>query len=163
MKSANIDAVKALPGVHDAFIVKASEANPSGDPQGVSDGVAIVAKSWWAASKAREKLEIAWDEGPTATQSSERLRGRRSRLGAGVHRQPICGATATSTSALQAAARMSSRRPIPIRSLPTSALEPQNCTAHFEDGKVVLWAPTQNPGPGAKLVAATLGHPREQT
>ena len=37
------------------------------------------------------------------------------------------------------------------------SLEPQNCTAHFQDGKVVLWAPTQNPGPGAKLVAATLG------
>jgi isoquinoline 1-oxidoreductase beta subunit len=39
------------------------------------------------------------------------------------------------------------------------SLEPQNCTAHFCDGKVVLWAPTQNPGPGAKLVAATLGIP----
>ena len=38
-------------------------------------------------------------------------------------------------------------------------LEPQNCTAHFQDGKVELWAPTQNPGPGAKLVAATLGIP----
>jgi isoquinoline 1-oxidoreductase beta subunit len=36
-------------------------------------------------------------------------------------------------------------------------LEPQNCTAHFDDGKVTLWAPTQNPGPGARLVAATLG------
>jgi isoquinoline 1-oxidoreductase beta subunit len=36
-------------------------------------------------------------------------------------------------------------------------LEPQNCTAHFRDGKVVFWAPTQNPGPGAKLVATTLG------
>ena len=36
-------------------------------------------------------------------------------------------------------------------------LEPQNCTAHFQDGKIVFWAPTQNPGPGARLVAATLG------
>jgi len=36
-----------------------------------------------------------------------------------------------------------------------ASLEPQNCTAHFQDGKVVLWAPTQNPGPGATLVAAT--------
>jgi isoquinoline 1-oxidoreductase beta subunit len=38
-------------------------------------------------------------------------------------------------------------------------LEPQNCTARFEDGKVVLWAPTQDPAPGVKLVAATLGIP----
>ena len=27
-------------------------------------------------------------------------------------------------------------------------LEPQNCTAHFQDGKVEFWAPTQNPGAG---------------
>jgi isoquinoline 1-oxidoreductase beta subunit len=39
------------------------------------------------------------------------------------------------------------------------SLEPQNCTAHFEDGKITFWAPTQNPAPGAKLVAATLGIP----
>ena len=71
VRSANIDAVKALPGVRDAFIVRAREANPGGDPEGVSDGVAIVASSWWAAARAREKLEIVWDEGPTATQSSE--------------------------------------------------------------------------------------------
>jgi isoquinoline 1-oxidoreductase beta subunit len=38
-------------------------------------------------------------------------------------------------------------------------LEPQNCTAHFQDGKVTLWAPTQNPAPGRTLVAATLGIP----
>ena len=41
--------------------------------------------------------------------------------------------------------------------LPHIPLEPQNCTAHVQDGKVEIWAPTQNPGPGAKLVAATLG------
>ena len=27
----------------------------------------------------------------------------------------------------------------------------------FSDGKVEIWAPTQIPAPGAKLVAATLG------
>jgi isoquinoline 1-oxidoreductase beta subunit len=37
------------------------------------------------------------------------------------------------------------------------SLEPQNCTAHVQDGKVVFWAPTQLPEPGVKLVAATLG------
>jgi hypothetical protein len=38
-------------------------------------------------------------------------------------------------------------------------LEPQNCTAHFQDGKVVFRAPTKNPCAGAKLVATTLGIP----
>jgi len=51
LTSANVERLKALPGVHDAFVVRASEANRSDDPQGISDGVAIVAKSWWAASR----------------------------------------------------------------------------------------------------------------
>ena len=50
--SDDIDAVKALPGVRCSFIVRAREANPGGVLEGVSDGVAIVATSWWAASRA---------------------------------------------------------------------------------------------------------------
>ena len=36
-------------------------------------------------------------------------------------------------------------------------LEPMNCTARVQDGKAEIWAPTQNPAPGAVLVAKTLG------
>ena len=36
-------------------------------------------------------------------------------------------------------------------------LEPQNCTAHFQNGKIEIWAPTQTPQSGARLVAQTLG------
>jgi isoquinoline 1-oxidoreductase beta subunit len=36
-------------------------------------------------------------------------------------------------------------------------MEPMNCTAHFRDGKLEIWAPTQNPQPGRELVARTLG------
>src|SRR5260370_1379078 len=38
-----------------------------------------------------------------------------------------------------------------------ATLEPQNCTAHVRDGKVEIWAPTQNPDAGCKIVAKTLG------
>ena len=38
-----------------------------------------------------------------------------------------------------------------------ATLEPQNCTAHFKDGKLEIWAPTQNPERGRKLVSSTLG------
>ncbi len=38
-----------------------------------------------------------------------------------------------------------------------ATLEPQNCTAAFKDGKLTLWAPTQNPESNRKVVAATLG------
>ena len=134
-----------------------SAARPTGDVQALHDGVAIVAKSWWTANKAREKLEVTWDEGPTATQSSARLRrDRRRQLAKGTpaaylrqRRRCRHGAQAKPAHVVEAA--------YAYPFLSHIDLEPQNCTAHFQDGKVVFWAPTQFPGPGAKLVAKTLG------
>jgi isoquinoline 1-oxidoreductase beta subunit len=40
-----------------------------------------------------------------------------------------------------------------------ATLEPQNCTAHWKGGKVEIWAPTQLPQPGRKLVASTFSIP----
>jgi isoquinoline 1-oxidoreductase subunit beta len=157
LKSANVDQLKSLPGVRHAFIVRASEANPTGDPQGVADGVAIVATNWWLASKAREKLDATWDEGPVATQSSTGFAAKAKKLS---QQQPalhlrrdgdVAGVLANTAHVVEA----SYAYPF----LSHIALEPQNCTAHFQNGKVTFWAPTQNPGPGAKLVAAALGIP----
>src|SRR5690606_16804415 len=36
-------------------------------------------------------------------------------------------------------------------------LEPQNCTAHFSNGRLEIWAPTQTPASGRRLTAQTLG------
>jgi isoquinoline 1-oxidoreductase subunit beta len=36
-------------------------------------------------------------------------------------------------------------------------LEPQNCTAQWRDGRIELWAPTQTPESGRRMVAQTLG------
>jgi isoquinoline 1-oxidoreductase beta subunit len=155
VRSANVDAIKALPGVHDAFIVKASEGNAGGDPQGLSDGVAIVAKSWWAASRAREKLKVTWDEGPTAAQSSAGFARRAADLAGGPPASYLRRDGDVATSLESAAHVVEAAYAYPF--LAHISLEPQNCTAHFQNGKVVFWAPTQLPGPGAKLVAATLG------
>src|SRR5262249_31139763 len=53
--SANLDDIKALPGVRHAFIVQAA---PDVELEG---GVAIVADSWWPAQQARKKLKVRWD------------------------------------------------------------------------------------------------------
>src|SRR5580692_2447768 len=153
--NANIDAIKALPGIHDAFIVRASEANPRGDWQGLQDGVAIVAKSWWTANRAREKLKVTWDEGQAAAQSSEGFARRAAELAKSAPASHL-RRDGDVTSALKSAAHVvEAAYSYPF--LAHISLEPQNCTAHVQDGKVVLWAPTQLPAPGAKLVAATLG------
>ena len=61
---ANLDAVRALPGVKDAFIIEGT-ANLNG----LRPGVAIVATSTWAAIRARRALEVEWDEGSAADHS----------------------------------------------------------------------------------------------
>jgi len=153
--SANIDAIRALPGIHDAFIIRASEANPRGDWQGLSDGVAIVAKSFWAANRAREKLKVTWDEGPTAAQSSEGFALRAVELAKAAPASYLRRDGDVAAAAKNAAHVVEAAYAYPF--LAHISLEPQNCAAHFKDGKVVFWAPTQLPEPGAKLVAATLG------
>jgi isoquinoline 1-oxidoreductase beta subunit len=47
--------------------------------------------------------------------------------------------------------------PTHIHSSRTHLWKPQNCTAHFKDGKLEIWAPTQTPAAAMNLVTRTLG------
>jgi len=63
---ANLDTLKAMPGVKHAMMVEGFN-----DPDSVVCGVAIVADSWYRAQKARKALKASWDEGPWAAQSCD--------------------------------------------------------------------------------------------
>ena len=158
IKTANIEEIKQQPGVIDAFIVRARDANPRNDPQGINDGVAIVAKNWWLANRAREKLQVSWDEGPFATESSDGFAKEAERLAQGTPESYLRRDGDVATALSGAAHTVEASYSYPFIS--HINLEPQNCTAHFDNGKITLWAPTQNPEPGAALVAATLGIPQ---
>lgn len=150
--SANLDAVRKLPGVRHAFVVDGGS-----DLSGLMPGVAVVADSWWRAEKARRKLEVSWDEGATARQSSDGFARQAAELGvkAPAHSLRKDGDAAT---ALQGAARViEAAYHYPF--IAHAPLEPMNCTAHVQGNKVEVWAPTQNPEPGRRLVAQTLGVP----
>jgi isoquinoline 1-oxidoreductase subunit beta len=147
---ANVEQIWALPGVSHAFVVSGGDVF-----DGLVSGVAIVADSWWAARKARDKLVVEWNEGATAAQSSVGFALRAAEL---AHQAPtlqivrdgdVDGALAAATHRLEAAYRY------PF--LAHATLEPQNCTADVRGGKAEIWAPTQNPDSGCKLVAKTLG------
>ena len=56
VKSANLDLIKDMPGVEDAFIL-----DDNGGARALRGGVAIVANSTWAALRAKRKLQIEWN------------------------------------------------------------------------------------------------------
>jgi len=55
--SANLDEIRALPGVVDAFILEGN-----GRVAELASGVAIVANNTWSALSAKKKLKVVWDE-----------------------------------------------------------------------------------------------------
>ncbi len=158
--SANLDAIKALPKVRHAFVVEGADvsANLVTDP-GLLPGVAIVADSWWAAQSAREKLEVKWNEGRWADQSSEAFAKRAEELSkqAPAKMQRKDG---DADAAFKGAAKVvEGAYSFPFIS--HAPLEPQNATAHFKDGKVEIWSTSQTPASGRGMVAKTLGIPEE--
>ncbi|MGH8170564.1 MAG: molybdopterin cofactor-binding domain-containing protein, partial [Steroidobacteraceae bacterium] len=154
--SANLEAVKGMPGVRDAFIVHGS-APDAVFKMGLVDGVAIVADSWWQTQKALEKLRVEWDEdNPTARQSTTGFAHEARRLGPEKPQFVVRSDGDAALALANAHKVLEAEYTYPF--LAHVDLEPQNCTAHVKrDGGVEIWAPTQNPAAGRKLVADTLG------
>jgi isoquinoline 1-oxidoreductase beta subunit len=157
--SANLDVIKALPGIRNAFVVKGAEPTglPDGIATGLQDGVAIVADSWWQANKALDKLQVVWDEGPVASQSSEGYARTAAELSQKTP-EKILHTDGDPKGALSGAAHVIEASYF-YPFIAHAPMEPMNSTASFKEGKVELWSPTQMPGGGVTLVAKTLGIP----
>jgi isoquinoline 1-oxidoreductase beta subunit len=158
--SANLDEVKKLPGIKHAFIVEpAGQGNNS-----LASGVAVVADSWWLANDARSSLKVVWDEGTVATQSSERYLTQARGLaasaataaaptpppapgpggGRGGPGGPPMAVIGDVDAAFKTAAKtVEAEYFFPL--LSHAPLEPQNSTAHYHDGTLEIWSPSQIP------------------
>lgn len=149
VKSADLAAVLSSPGVTEAFVVDEPDTN----------GVAIVGTSWWLVDAARSKLEVVWDEGATAAQSSEAFALEADRLGQQEPQQSVKADGDVATALGSAAKTLKAAYSYPF--LAHAPLEPQNTTAHFQNGKIELWAPTQTPQQAESEVAKALGIAKE--
>ncbi len=153
--SANLDQIKMLPGVKDAFVLEGTN-----DVKGLMPGVAIIADSTWAAFSARKQLKVQWDEGKVAEQSWDgfvaKARADAAKPGAKTLRKD-----GDVDAALAGAAKVVEAEYV-YPFISHANLEPQNTTAHWKDGVMELWSPTQIPGAGAAMVNRVLGVPSDK-
>jgi isoquinoline 1-oxidoreductase beta subunit len=154
--SANVEEIKKLPGIIDAFTVKGD-----GSAESLVDGVAIVADNWWVANKAREQLKVEWDKGKWAGHSSEGYAAQAKAFFAKGGGEVFRNDGDVDAAFASAAKVIEAEYHYPF--LAHAPMEPQNCTSLLrDDGVLEMWAPTQNPGSGAQAVSKLLGLKPEQ-
>ena len=149
--SSNLDQIKTMPGVKHAFVVEGTT-----NLQGLMPGVAIVADSWWQAESARKKLNVTWAEHPTSAQTSESYQAKADSMGKGAYATKLrTDGDVEKAFAAPGAKVVEGAYMYPF--IPHAPLEPQNCVAHWQNGKLELWAPSQTPAAGLAICAQTLG------
>jgi CO/xanthine dehydrogenase Mo-binding subunit len=123
-------------------------------PVSVAPGVAVLADDTWSAFRGVQALDMSWDSGPHADESTESLRRRFEELAP----EPgeVVRNDGDATGALAGAARIvEATYELPF--LSHAPMEPMNCTVHVRGRNCEVWTPTQNPQQVRKDVATILG------
>lgn len=155
-KVASFDATKAkaVPGVRDVFEIKTSGRGAS-----TTGGVAVLADNSWAAIQGRKALEVTWEEGAAAKESSEELRNQflaNAQKPGGVLRND-----GDTNAVLEAA----SNKAEAIYELPFAAhvcMEPMNCTVDIRPDSAEAWVPSQGPQWAQAVIAEAAKLPPEK-
>jgi len=142
---------KSLPGVREVFEIPAL-----GPGIHTAGGIVVVADSTWAAIQGRDALDIAWDNGPAVSESSDTLRES---LRDAVAKS---GKRVRDVGDVDIALAKASKQIEAVYELPFQAhatMEPMNITMHARANDCEVWAPTQSPDWVQRTVAQVLGMP----
>ena len=145
---------KALPGVRHVVEIPAIRAGVF-----TTGGVAVVAESTWAAIQGREALDITWDHGSHAKESSAGLRAQFAQLiekGGTVVRDE--GGAAAAVAA--AAQRVEAEYDVPFQA--HAPMEPLNATVHVRADGAEAWVGSQGPQWPQGEIAKIAGVPPEK-
>lgn len=140
VRSFNADKVKSVAGV--THVVE------------TSNGVAVVARTFWAAKQGRDALQVDWDLGPNATLSTEALgkQFREAAKGPGGKLAKQAG----DPEAIKAAAKtLVAEYEVPF--LAHAPMEPLNCTVEVRADGAEIWVGSQMQGVDQMAAAKTLG------
>jgi len=125
-------------------------------------GVAVIADNTWAAFKGRKSLKIEWESSPHAVYNSAPYR----KTLEATSRQP--GKVVRNVGDVDAAFAQSAKSGGKIIEaeyytphLAHVSMEPPVAVAEYRDGKVLAWAPTQNPQAVQETIAGVLGIKKE--
>ncbi|MGY8788702.1 MAG: molybdopterin cofactor-binding domain-containing protein [Pseudomonadales bacterium] len=158
--SANLDLIKTLPGVVDAFLVEGND-----DVTELLDGVAIVARSTWQAFKAKQQLEIEWDTSLASKDDNGEFFARAQEIAKApwpVEEEITASGDVESQYADEFTTTVQGNYQFPY--LAHACMEPMNCTAHYhrDTNSLDIWAPTRQPGITLNVMESVFDIPKEQ-
>jgi isoquinoline 1-oxidoreductase beta subunit len=155
-KVASFDAAKAkaVSGVRDVLQIETHGRGAS-----TTGGVAVLADNSWAAIQGRKALEVKWDEGAAANESTEQL-----------HKQFVenaakSGRILRNDGDADAALASAAKKLEAVYELPFAAhvcMEPMNCTVHIQQDTAEAWVPTQGPQWAQGVIAEIAKLPPEK-
>jgi len=151
LKSFNDQEARQVRGVQQTVVIDA--ARPPYGFQALG-GVAVIADNTWAALQGRQKLQVEWDPGAHASFASEAY--KQSLLETARQPQKVVRNVGDVDTAFARASQIHEAEYY-VPHLAHAPMEPPAAVAEYKDGKVVVWAATQNPQAVQATVASALG------
>lgn len=155
IKSYDDKAALKVPGVKKTLTLDTVEPPHMFKPLG---GVAVIGDNTWATFKGRKALKIEWGESPHSVYNSAEFR----KTLEATSRQP--GKVIRNVGDVDAAFAKGGKiieAEYYAPHLAHASMEPPVAVAEYRDGKVLAWAPTQNPQAVQDTVATALGIKKE--